>query len=166
MSIAPMALMIIGCIIGMYVLVADIRKKHRKERLCHMLYRFSKLGTQYDLSFASQEVLKDSIIGLDGLKRKLLLLEKQDRQFNWTIIDLNELSQCSLQETHLNVQREEELNTGSSGLALRFDFEDNRAPVMFPFCKHDDSSGENHLYERARDWEAILSKMIIKKQRA
>jgi len=51
--------------------------KHRNKRFDKLSYlQLSKLGSIFNLSFSSQEILSNKIIGLDGIKRKLLVAEK------------------------------------------------------------------------------------------
>ena len=61
--------------------------KKKKEKL---FVFFSKLGSLYNLSFTGQEILRDKIIGLDGPRRKLLIVEESLNKYNSIIIDLYE----------------------------------------------------------------------------
>src|ERR1044072_2899941 len=64
-----------------------------------LLDYFSRLGTKYNLNFSGQEILKDHILGLDGIQRKLLVLSGiHSGRLHDCIIDLNEVRSCSLKK--------------------------------------------------------------------
>jgi len=78
MSTIIVAAILVGAVIvigGLLISVADKQKVKKRNQL---LNRFSELGTIHNLSFSSQEVLNNSIIGLDGINRKILVLSQID----------------------------------------------------------------------------------------
>ena len=131
-----------------------------------LLHHFSQTGSQHNLSFSGQEILKDVVIGLDGVHRKLLVMERLPGDaFNSFVIDLNEAKSCSVKKEYgtinggdLKVQRLEQY---LQRITLHFALCD-KPPAEVVFYKH----FENHIYEiaelesKAKHWEAILSKML------
>ena len=65
-----------------------------------MLRRFSELGSEYNLSFTSLEFLGNCIIGVDGLKGKVLFLEDDDTNPIWSMIDLTEAKSCRIKKVY------------------------------------------------------------------
>ena len=168
MSTIIVALIIIGGIVVITSLLVYINKKHSKEKREKLLQRFSQLGSEYGLSFASQEILKERIIGLDGVQRKLLVLEEKDGQQSHYIIDLEEVKSCMVKKMFSNIPagdaRQRNTDDHLQAIALQFDFKDKRPAIILPFY----DSIANHVFEiaelqvKAKDWESILSKMLAK----
>ena len=68
MSTIIIAAILVISIIGIFVIFASISKKNARKRNKTLLKRLSKSGSEHGLSFSSQEILKNKIIGLDGVK--------------------------------------------------------------------------------------------------
>ena len=79
MSTIIVAAILISVITGICLILVSINNKHRQKKASELLNHFSKLGTGNNLSFSSQEILENCIIGLDGIQRKLLILKKIDK---------------------------------------------------------------------------------------
>jgi hypothetical protein len=140
------------------------RKRSREEKL---LLRFSQVGTENNLSFTSQELLYNSIIGLDGLKRKLLFLQETNGIYHPLIIDLNTVNHCAVILKYRGFRLARNRNAGVyfEKLSLRFQTNDNQL-IETPFYAYPGIklSVRRQLEQRARHWQTILSKMIAKKQ--
>ena len=78
MSTIIVAASLVSVIIFISLILVSINNKQRQKRVTELLDHFSKLGTENNLSFSSQEILENCIIGLDGIQRKLLILKKID----------------------------------------------------------------------------------------
>jgi len=167
MSTIIVAFIIIGSIVAITWFLVSINKRQTKKKREQLLHRFSQLGTEYNLSYASQEVLKERVIGLDGVNRKLLVLEETNGQQSYYIIDLEEVKNCTVNKIYSSGQgsgNQKSMDNPLFIIALQFDFKDKRPPVQLPFYDH----LTNHVFEtaeleeKAKDWEAILSKMLAK----
>ena len=51
------------------------RKKNRKKKE-NLFLQLSREGTANNLIFCSQEILQNKVIGIDGIHRKIMILEK------------------------------------------------------------------------------------------
>ena len=104
MSTIIVAAILILVIIFISLFLVSINNKHRQKTTTELLTHFSKLGTENNLSFSSQEILENSIIGLDGIQRKLLILKKIDEdKYDSLLLDLNEVKSCSKKKIYRSV---------------------------------------------------------------
>jgi hypothetical protein len=168
MSTTIIALLLVSGIIVISLIFSFMSNQESKKRMHKMLFTFSELGTQYNLSFTSQEVLKQRIIGLDGLNRKLLLLAEENGKYDWDIIDLNEVKSCTVKMTYSRINAgdldSKKLADYMENIALEFEFKTGRQNVSLPFY----TAALNHIFEmgeleeKAKGWEAMLSKLLIK----
>ena len=167
MSTLLVAAVLVGLVAAVIFLLVSFDKKQKRNVMNQLLNAFSLTGSEHNMTFSSQEILKDAVIGLDGVHRKLLVMSrKEGNRFNALVIDLKEVKGCSVKKVYgtihsgdLNVKKlEQYLET----IALRFSFGD-KPPVDIVFYHHI----ENHIYEvaelesKAKHWEAILSKMFV-----
>jgi len=130
----------------------------------NLLKHFSQLGTENNLNFSSQEVLNNCILGLDGINRKILVVSREDDFYSSFMIDLNEVKTCTVKKVYGTIKvgdlKNHRLDQYLEKIILQFDL-DRKPSVEIVFYKNHD----NHIYEtqeleqKARHWEAILSKM-------
>ncbi|MEP7257111.1 MAG: hypothetical protein ABI687_01960 [Flavitalea sp.] len=126
--------------------------------------QLSKLGSKLNMSFSSHEVLGEKIIGLDGIKRKLIVL--QTDQVN--IIRLDEVNSISVKKIYSSIKAEElkkrEMHEFLNAIFLQFAFKDARETFVLPFYEHDinRSCDLPGLERKVKNWQAILSKMIAR----
>lgn len=131
-----------------------------------LLDQFSQAGSLLQFTFSSQEILKDTILGLDGGQRKLVVVKRvSENVFNTLVIDLYGVSRCSVKKQYGTINSGElnsrKLEQYLEEIILHFDIA-GKEPVEIAFYKHFD----NHLTEiaeleaKAKQWEAILSKMF------
>ena len=99
MSDLIIAGILIGIIVSISFLLIYIDKHSKRKRMNHLMNRFSELGTRYGVNFTSQAILKDEILGIDGVQRKLLILNTTDKnEISHELIDLDELKHCSVKK--------------------------------------------------------------------
>ena len=138
-------------------------EKKNKEKL---FIRLSQEGTANNLTFCSQEILQNKVIGIDGIHRKIMILERFKNSYNCSIICLDEVQHCEL------VTNGGVLNTGN---LRKFDIEKNQAAIelQFEFKNHaqtasikfyDSLSNSKKelalLKAKAEFWSVMLSKML------
>ena len=166
MSTIIVAAIIISVIISISLKLVSINNKQRKKTSTELLNHFSKLGTGNNLSFSSQEILENCIIGLDGIQRKLLILKKIDKdEYDSILLDLNEVKKCSKKNIYTRVNigtnKKERFENHLDKIVLDFDFIDNRQPVQILFFE----PITNHIFamleleQKAKKWETILSQI-------
>ena len=166
MSTVIVAAVLVGFIAAVILLLAILDKKHKRNAMNQLLNAFHEKGSEHNLSFSSQEILKDGIICLDGVHRKILVLERDAaKKMSSFLIDLNEVKSCSIKKEYGTINsgdlKERKLEQYLKQITLHFAFFD-KPSVEVVFYQH----FENHILEiaelesKARHWEAILSKMI------
>jgi hypothetical protein len=146
MSTFIVAAIIIGSVSSICLLLISINNKHNRKAMIKLLKHFSELGTENDLNFSSQEILKNCILGLDGVRRKILVVTRQDDFFGSFIIDLREVKNCTVKKIYgtINVGdlKKKKLEQYLDKIVLHFD-QNNNSSVEIVFYKH----FENHLLE-------------------
>ena len=166
MSTIIVTAILISVITGICLVLVSINNKHRQKTASELLNHFSKLGTENKLSFSSQEILENCIIGLDGIQRKLLILKKIDKdEYDSILLDLNEVKKCSKKNIYTRVNigtsKKERFENHLDKIVLDFDFIDNRQPVQILFFE----PITNHIFamleleQKAKKWETILSQI-------
>jgi len=167
MSTIIVAAILISVIVSISLFLVSINNKHRQKKTTELLNHFSKLGTENNLSFSSQEILENCIIGLDGIQRKLLILKQIDEDnYDSLLLDLNEVKSCSKKKIYRSVNigttKREKFDNHLDKIVLAFEFTDNRQPIHILFFE----SIANHIFtmseleQKAKKWEVILSKMV------
>jgi hypothetical protein len=167
MSTIIVASIILFGVIGITIIFVYMHNQHLKKKRQVLLFCLNKLAAQHGLSFTSQEVLLNKAIGLHGLQRKLLIVEENNAQYDWNVIDLEEVENCLVKKVYdridaggLKTKRVEEyLRT----IVLQFNFNNNNP--SFDFILYENTV--NSIYEmpalenKARKWQAMFSKMIM-----
>lgn len=162
-----MAVMAALFLVGSCRLLLTIYRKEKRKRMNRLLHRFSELGSSYNLTFSSQEILQDCIIGLDGVNRKILVTRSAEDVISHSeLIALSEVKSCSVIRQYGTIKsgelRVKKLETYLERVALHFEREGNQPSIEIPFYQH----RKNGLHElerlekKARHWEMLLSKMI------
>ena len=163
MSTIIVALIVVGSIAGICFLMVFVHNKHKREADNSLLNHFRQTGTENGLSFSSQELLKESVFGLDGISRKILVLTRVDDGYSSFTINLDEVTSCSVKKIYGTlrlVDRKDPAEKYLDRIVLQFDLH-RKPPVEILFYKHI----TNHIYEwqeleqKAKHWEAVLSKM-------
>lgn len=164
MSTLLIAAILIGSVVAICFLLISIHNKHKREAMNNLLKNFSHLGIENGLSFSSQELLKNSILGLDGVHRKILVVRNEEDFFDSFIIDLNQVKNCTVKKIYgtINVGdlKNHKLEQYLEKIILHFEL-NGKPSVEIIFYQH----FENHIHEtleleqKARHWESILSKM-------
>jgi hypothetical protein len=152
----------------------SIDNKEKRKAMNKVLNQFRELGTVFNLTFSGQEILKDCILGFDGVHQKLLVQKNQDENtFHSIVIDLNEVKECTVKKHYGKINsgdlKKRKLEHFLEKIVLQFAFVNNHPPVEVRFYHH----STNHIFDipvleqKARHWQAILSIMPIpEKQKA
>lgn len=167
MSTILVAVILVGIVVAVCVLLVTLDQKQKRKSLRELHLRFSRLGTENKLTFSSQETLKDLLLGLDGIQRKLLVLKKQDSTtFHSFVVDLATVKSCSVKKHYGNINSGElktkTLEQYLEKITLHFELGGSTPAKEIVFYKHFD----HHLVEipeleqKARHWELMLSKLL------
>lgn len=128
--------------------------------------KVSDLGSKYNLTFSSHEIFGSKIIVLDGVKRKLLILEENHEMNQVNLIALEEVSSISVKRIYNSIMpgelRKRKVSEFLKTILLQFDFEDARETFIVPFYenKKDNINDLPDLERKVKKWQLILSKMI------
>lgn len=164
MSTVIVSLFIIGGVVLLIALFSFINKRSRKAKEQKLVNFFNRTGEENGLAFSSQEILRNKIIGLDGLSRKFVVVNEDDES---RIINLDEVKKCSMQKHLETYSRADEKSSGYEmfiqNIALKFEFHSKREPELIIFYDNllQPHAEEKLMEAKAKDWEIILSKMII-----
>jgi hypothetical protein len=162
MSTLIVAFIIVGSVTAICYLLISIHNKNKRKALSRQLSNFSLQGTNHNLSFSSQEILQDCVIGLDGVNRKIMLVHTNNHD-DCRIINLNNVKSCSVQKLYGmsgSGNSNKKLEKYLERITLRLELV-NGQPVEILFY----NNLENHIYEiteleqKARQWETMLAKM-------
>ena len=149
-----------------YLRLISIISKRKKEKL---FSRLSKEGDTNGLIFCSQELLVDKLIGVDGIHRKIMILERDKKGFSSSIISLDEVHHCQVVTNEIEVARSN-FKTFSDQiksivLELRFEFNNSHETASIFFAKGLNTSKKEIELLRAKAdfWSVMFSKMITNK---
>lgn len=136
----------------------SVYAKKKKE---HLVRKLCQEGAANNLIFCSQEILQNTIMGFDGLHRKIMILEKIKKAYQCNTISLDEVHDC-----HLITNEEEDAKPGSKPkpckLELQFEFNNHSKPVSIIFNNGIFNSKSDFLFVKAKAeyWCIMFSKML------
>lgn len=169
MSTIIVALIIVFGVIGVSTIFIYMQNQHLKKKKEKLLFCLHKIGSQDKLSFTSQEELLNIVIGLDGLQRKLLIVEENNGGYNWNIIDLEEVENCSVKKVYDSIEagglKRKRIEGYLRTIVLQLNFKNRKPPFDVQFYKNIINSiyEMSGLENRARMWQEMISKMLTTK---
>jgi hypothetical protein len=170
MSTILVALIIIAIIAAISFALIYSSKQQQKKKTGELLSICSHMASAHNLNFSSQEVSSKRIIGVDGITRKLLIVEYREENIIETLIELEEVKKCSVKKNYNQVEQFQGGNKPESflqSITLEFSFCKNKPPFEISF--YDNIT--NHIYEmselelKARDWEKMITKLLMSETR-
>jgi hypothetical protein len=158
--------LIVAAIIGLPALLLYLfDKKQKRSEAQKLLQHLAHGGLQHNLSFTSQEVAGRLVFALDGINRKMLVVERDaDGAFVTTLIDLNKVRACAM---HKHFARATTTGFGTdaklsnpTGISLMI-YTGEKHPFEVRFYSSEENSPREAmaLEKKARHWEQLLSKM-------
>jgi len=128
-------------------------------------WQLSKFGSKFNLSFSSYEILSNKILGLDGIKRKLLVAEKNNELDCLYILELSNLSAITVKKIYNSIKvgdlKNRRIEEFLQFVLLQFEYGNEKEPIVLPF--YESKINEIHdlprLERKARNWQILLSKM-------
>ena len=166
MSTIIIAAILVISTIGIFAIFASISTKNAKKRKKTLLKRLGKSGSEHGLSFSSQEILKNKIIGLDGLNQTLLIIELENAN-NVICVNMQEVKNCTVEKEYDSIvignERKGKLEPHLRSIGIKFSFKNTREPISVSIY----DSNINSIYEMqeleaaAKNWEKTLSGMIL-----
>lgn len=143
----------------LFLAIPVLRKMQRKKKH-RLLDQLSECGSRHNLSFSSQEQLYNRVLALDGVHRKLVLLEPGYRgRHQVQVIDLDDVAACYVTMQYRSMQPRV-----PSQIGLQFHFNNARPAIEIPFFRTGDNTPQHwrQKEQKARDWSVIISKMLGK----
>ena len=167
MSSLIVAAILVGITVIICFLLVWIHNKEKRKKMDKLFERFRASAVENKISFSSQELLTDSILGLDGVGRKILILNKdQNGELEDVVINLDEIKNCSVRKVYGSIRvgelKKRKLNEYLDKIVLHFEFANSKPPVEVCFYKHVDHSIYHlaELEQKARHWELVINKML------
>ena len=164
------AILVISTIVLSMIFVFLSRKNARKRNKI-LLKLHSNAGSEHGLSFSSQEILRNKIIGLDGLNQTLLIFEFKNAH-NIICINMAEVKNCIVEKKYDSIlignERKAKIEPHLRSIDIKFCFKNSQEPISVSFY----DSSVNSIYEmaeletKAKTWETALSVMISKELKA
>ena len=164
MSTLIVSLVIIAVVVLLIMGFGFLNKRNRNAKEQKFINLFNKAGEENGLSFSSQEVLRNKIIGLDGINRKFVVVNENAVS---RVISIDDVRKCAMQKNLETYTRTDEKSSGYEmfvkSIFLQFDFKDKRPAETIIFYDNllQPQAEEKQMEAKAKDWEIILSKMII-----
>ena len=166
MTMMIIAFIVLASIVILFSLFVFMSHQDLKKKQAVFLLQFSKLGSRYGMSFTSQEVLPQRIIGLDGILHKILVFETGGESIDWYLINLKEVKACMLKKIPSSISLSqldfEQPEDRAEIIVLEFSFKSSLQSVVLPFYerRHNAINEMAVLTQKAKDWEVMLSKML------
>ena len=125
----------------------------------------SELGTQFNLSFSSQLVFGNRAMALDGLRKKLLVLQIEAGIARSFIIDLSKTVAIAVKKTYGKISQGElkhkDMDEFLTTIELEFESLDGDSSFTLPLYNSntDEVSERPKMSRNAKLWQLILSKI-------
>lgn len=135
----------------------SLYNRWKNQKKLKLFRHLSKLAEKRKLILSSQELFHQTLIGLDGVSQKLLVVSINEQgKVNDYIIDIRQLRRCSV-KTITNDYHPEQL----SRMMLEFELSNKDEPLQIPIYTATALTGKiaDALHQKAKLWEMILQKM-------
>ncbi len=119
----------------------------------------------FNLSFSSHEMLDKKIFGVDGIKRKILVVEEKNGSNSSYIIELDKVKSISVKTVYDSIKPNDltnkKLEQFLKTMHLQFEFKDGKDMVALPFFENKKNNIEDLpvLERKTKNWKMIFSKM-------
>lgn len=172
MSTIAFSVLIVLFVVFLFIGLIYINNNQKKKAVTVLLERLSKSGAQNNLTFSSQELLSDAVIGFDAMRLKVLVLHQDNEAAcEWHLIDLELVKNCSVKKIYKpfyeGTSNKKAIENYLDKIILLFEFTDNQEPIEINFYRHI----SNNIYEmqelehKAKKWETMLLQMTGNKLR-
>ena len=109
--------------------------------------------------------MNKKIFGVDGIKRKILVLEENNGLNSSYIIELDTVKSISMKTVYDSIKpdelRKRRLDEFLKTIHLQFEFKDGRDAVALPFFEHKKNNIEDLpvIERKTKNWKMIFAKM-------
>lgn len=128
------------------------------------LWNLPLLAKKLNLMVSNQQNLGNQLIGLDAVKRKLLLLRKEKDKFDYCVVDLQNVQHCSVKKVYGSIRAGDLQTKGLhhylQSVSLRLGLKNGAESIDVNFfeSKYNTAKQQSFLESAAKKWEqAVLS---------
>jgi hypothetical protein len=167
MSSIIVAGILVLAIAGIAFFLVTLEKKNKQKMQNEMAEILSDFSIKYDLSISRQEYLRNMIIGLDGINKKILVVfATKNNNFRHLLIDLGKVKNCMVKNYYSSS------NTGHSKepkpalylerLVLEFEYVNQYPNEEIVFYDHitNNTNQLAELEEKAKHWRTLANKLV------
>lgn len=137
-----------------------------KRTMDNLIDSFSRLVMEQGLNLSGQQLLRDAVMGLDGVHRKFILVRKRHQDVETMVVDLDDIKSCSIKKHYGGISRGS-LKTNAldhylERIHLRLLLH-GKPPLELEFYNRNFNKLKElaPLETKARHWESLLSKMQL-----
>lgn len=165
MTLIPTILILLAIVSVFYVLLPFLSSNSRRKKE-NLFRNLSRQGAANNLSFCSQDIFQDKVIGVDGIHRKIMILEKKSDGYYASIISLDEVHDCQLVTSRGLINNANFKKFGSANhsatLELQFDFNNHAQPASIIFSNGIINSRREFAFLKAKAefWCTMFTKML------
>lgn len=169
MSPVFVTLILLTAVASLFYFLNYFSNSDRKKKE-NLFLQLSKEGTSNNLVFCSQEILQNKVIGIDGIHRKIMILEKIKNNYNYSVISLDEVEHCELVKScgslHVANLKKFDIEKKREAIELQFEFKNHTQPASIKF--YDSFVNSKREFEllkaKAEYWSTMFSKMLTHQQ--
>lgn len=125
-----------------------------------------KLNSKFNLSFSNLIASGNKIIGLDVMKKKLLIAEKMNGFFRPCFVELDKVRIITVQKIYNGIKagelKKRSIEEFLQSIRLQLEFGNGENTIVLPFYEKatDDIHNLKWLEGKARNWQMMLSGML------
>ncbi len=144
---------------------------HKRINNGQLLHRFSELGTKYQLAFSCQLDLPGILVGIDGIRRKMMVLNNRENLLEWKLVDLMAIRSCTILKTYDSIMAGELASCSPDryihDISLRI-ITQNNEEILLPFyIRHLHNLKDlPRITKTAQDWHHMILKLLPQPIRA
>ncbi len=162
MSTTIISLILIVSIVLLIAVFRFINKRNHIKKKDKLVSLFQEAGEKYHLMFSSQEILHNSIIGFDGLSRKLLYIDEHGESILISLDDVKNYAVNKKIDSYIELDNKANRSENFvSTIDLDFEFKNKTPNFSIPFYNRliHPLTDLKKLEAKATAWVTILKKM-------
>jgi hypothetical protein len=164
MSHIVVALIIVAAVILICLSLVALHNKQKQKAMNELINFFREAGTQNSLNFSCEEVLHNSVLGLDGVHRKMLVVTRDGNFFHSFLMDVNDIRNCTVKKIYTTIYagdlKKHGLEQHLRKIVLSIELRGGHTNEILFFSQYDNHVQDiQELEKKARRWETFLTKM-------
>jgi hypothetical protein len=165
MSTLYVAAILVSSVVALvWIFIKFNARKTRREEQAYFDH-FNRIASEHNIRFTKHEKFSNKIIGLDQLKKTLVIFEFEN-QDNPILINLSDIRSCTLVKEygHINAGNENKpkLERYTQSIDLTFTFKNKSESITVTLYENHVNAIDQMLSLEAsgKDWESSLSQLI------